>query len=185
MRIDRRYRGRRRRSPWPLIFLILVILVPSVHFLATRTRFFENPFNPLQPTPTPTRSAVTSRSGPIRTALGMNATHNVLANASRANATIGRSIRLMLLNVLGGIPGQLDRSTLGRNLLLLRRRGLAQFADGEDLRAWSIRLTPKARKLLEQAIPLWEGAQAKVERTLGKDGVASLLALLERVEQVA
>jgi len=51
--------------------------------------------------------------GPIRTALGMNATHNALANASRANATIGRSIRLFILNVLGGIPGQLDRSTLG------------------------------------------------------------------------
>lgn len=51
--------------------------------------------------------------GPVRTALGMNATHNVLGNASRANATIGRSIRLLLINVLGGIPGQLDRSTLG------------------------------------------------------------------------
>jgi hypothetical protein len=51
--------------------------------------------------------------GPIRTALAMNATHNALANASRANATIGRSIRLFILNVLGGIPGQLDRSTLG------------------------------------------------------------------------
>jgi hypothetical protein len=51
--------------------------------------------------------------GPIRLAIGMNATHNALANASRANATIGRSVRLMLLNVLGGVPGQLDRSTLG------------------------------------------------------------------------
>jgi hypothetical protein len=51
--------------------------------------------------------------GPIRLSLGMNTTHNVLANASRANATIGRSVRLLLLNVLGGIPGQLDRSTLG------------------------------------------------------------------------
>ncbi len=51
--------------------------------------------------------------GPIRTKLSMNATHNVLANGSRANATIGRSVRLFLLNVLGGIPGQLDRSTLG------------------------------------------------------------------------
>jgi len=51
--------------------------------------------------------------GPIRTALGMNMTHNALANASRANATIGRSVRLFLLNVLGGVPGQLDRSTLG------------------------------------------------------------------------
>ena len=51
--------------------------------------------------------------GPIRLAIGMNTTHNALANASRANATIGRAVRLVLLNVLGGIPGQLDRSTLG------------------------------------------------------------------------
>lgn len=51
--------------------------------------------------------------GPIRHAIGMNATHNALANASRANATIGRTVRLILINVLGGIPGQLDRSTLG------------------------------------------------------------------------
>ena len=51
--------------------------------------------------------------GPIRTALGMNTTHNALANGSRANATIGRAIRLLLINVLGCIPGQLDRSTLG------------------------------------------------------------------------
>lgn len=51
--------------------------------------------------------------GPIRTALGMNATHNVLANGNRANATIGRTVRLVLINLLGVIPGQLDRSTLG------------------------------------------------------------------------
>jgi hypothetical protein len=51
--------------------------------------------------------------GPVRREIGMNATHNALANASRANATIGRAIRLVLLNVLGCIPGDLDRSTLG------------------------------------------------------------------------
>jgi hypothetical protein len=51
--------------------------------------------------------------GPVRRALGMNATHNVLANGSRPNATIGRALRLVIINVLGGIPGQLDRSTLG------------------------------------------------------------------------
>jgi hypothetical protein len=51
--------------------------------------------------------------GPIRKQIGMNATHNAFANASRANASIGRTTRLILLNVLGGIPGQLDRATLG------------------------------------------------------------------------
>lgn len=51
--------------------------------------------------------------GPVRHALGMNATHNALANGGRANATIGRTARLLILNVLGGVPGRLDRSTLG------------------------------------------------------------------------
>lgn len=51
--------------------------------------------------------------GPVRRTLGMNATHNALGNGNRANATIGRSLRLLIVNVLGGVPGQLDRSTLG------------------------------------------------------------------------
>ena len=51
--------------------------------------------------------------GPIRREIGMNATHNALANGSRANASIGRTLRLLIINVLGGIPGRLDRSTLG------------------------------------------------------------------------
>ena len=51
--------------------------------------------------------------GPIRQALETNSTHNVLGNRSRANASIGRAVRLVLLNVLGCVPGELDRSTLG------------------------------------------------------------------------
>jgi hypothetical protein len=51
--------------------------------------------------------------GPIREQLGMQSTHNALGNGSRANASIGRALRLVILNVLGGVPGQLDRSTLG------------------------------------------------------------------------
>ncbi|MGE0684268.1 MAG: hypothetical protein AB7P69_25595 [Candidatus Binatia bacterium] len=51
--------------------------------------------------------------GPIRITLTMNATHSVFGAGNRANATIGRAIRLILINVLGCVPGQLDRSTLG------------------------------------------------------------------------
>ena len=51
--------------------------------------------------------------GPIRQTISMNATHNVLSTGNRANATIGRAIRLVLINLLGCVPGQLDRSTLG------------------------------------------------------------------------
>jgi len=43
----------------------------------------------------------------------MNAGCNVFGPGNRANATIGRALRLVLLNVGGGWPGLLDKSTLG------------------------------------------------------------------------
>ncbi len=51
--------------------------------------------------------------GPIRREIDMNAGHNVFGSGNRANATIGRAIRMVLLNVGGGWPGDLDKSTLG------------------------------------------------------------------------
>ena len=51
--------------------------------------------------------------GPIREALGLNASSGAFGPGWRANATIGRAIRLMLLNVGGGYPGVGDMSTHG------------------------------------------------------------------------
>ena len=51
--------------------------------------------------------------GPIRQRLGFNAGGNVFGPGWRANATIGRAIRLVTLNCLGAQPGLLDRSTQG------------------------------------------------------------------------
>jgi len=51
--------------------------------------------------------------GPIRQRLGFNAGGNVFGPGWRANATIGRAIRLITLNCLGAQPGLLDRSTQG------------------------------------------------------------------------
>ena len=43
----------------------------------------------------------------------MNGGVNAFGSGNRANATIGRAIRLIMLNVGGGWPGDLDKSTLG------------------------------------------------------------------------
>jgi hypothetical protein len=51
--------------------------------------------------------------GPMAGAIGMNGGCNAFGSGNRANATIGRAIRLVLLNVGGGWPGDLDKSTLG------------------------------------------------------------------------
>src|SRR5438067_4915033 len=51
--------------------------------------------------------------GPRAREIGMNGGVNAFGSGNRANATIGRAIRLVLLNVGGGCPGDLDKSTLG------------------------------------------------------------------------
>lgn len=51
--------------------------------------------------------------GPIANRLGINATNNVFGPGVRANATIGRALRLVLLNCLKYRPGVSDRSTMG------------------------------------------------------------------------
>jgi hypothetical protein len=51
--------------------------------------------------------------GPVRRSLGMNAGINVFGQGSRANATIGRALQLVIRNVGGGRPGEVDRATFG------------------------------------------------------------------------
>jgi hypothetical protein len=51
--------------------------------------------------------------GPVRQALGMNSGINVFGQGNRANATIGRALALVIRNVGGGRPGEVDRATFG------------------------------------------------------------------------
>lgn len=51
--------------------------------------------------------------GPIAAALEVNAGHNVLGPGQRANATIGRALRLVLQNVGLALPGSGDMATQG------------------------------------------------------------------------
>ncbi|HEX4893440.1 MAG TPA: hypothetical protein VFV47_09135, partial [Hyphomicrobiaceae bacterium] len=51
--------------------------------------------------------------GPIRKEIGASGGFNAIGNSDRATASIGRAIRLGLINVLDVRPGVIDRSTLG------------------------------------------------------------------------
>jgi hypothetical protein len=51
--------------------------------------------------------------GPIARRLGIKATNNVFGPGVRANATIGRALRLILLNCLKYTPGVSDRAVMG------------------------------------------------------------------------
>ncbi len=51
--------------------------------------------------------------GPVARELDINAGDNLFGPGWRANATIGRAVRLVMRNVCGSRPGTLDRGTLG------------------------------------------------------------------------
>ena len=51
--------------------------------------------------------------GPIRRELDINCGSNCLGQGRRANASIGRALQLILLNIGGAKPGDMDRATQG------------------------------------------------------------------------
>jgi hypothetical protein len=52
--------------------------------------------------------------GPIVRRLGVNGTFNCLGQGTPANASIGRALRLVLQNIGGALPGEMDRATHGQ-----------------------------------------------------------------------
>ncbi len=51
--------------------------------------------------------------GPVVPALGINSRNNLFGPGNRANSTIGRAVRLILMNTCAAIPGLFDRTILG------------------------------------------------------------------------
>lgn len=88
---------------------LMPVLVAAVKALA------QAPFNlqALQATTNPVAVWVLIN-GPLANALGFNAGVNCLGEGTVANATLGRAVRLLLRNVGGALPGDMDRSTHGQ-----------------------------------------------------------------------
>ena len=69
--------------------------------------------------------------GPIRRRIGMNMGLSALGQGNRANATIGRAVRLVLRNVGGARPGGTERSALGSPM-----KYSMCFAEWEERSPW-------------------------------------------------
>ena len=78
-----------------------------------------------------------------------------------------------------GRLSNLDRSTVGRNAKVLERMHLVQAVAGEDHREAALTLTAQGTKAVAEAAPLWERAQATIERAMGGGEAARLLTLLK------
>ncbi len=75
----------------------------------------------------------------------------------------------------------MDRTTLTRNLELLRKQHLVRIEEGQDRRMRLVFLTQEGEQALRRAWPLWQEAQARIERALGRERFEGLLADLSAV----
>ena len=90
--------------------------------------------------------------GPIAKKIQMNSGINALGQGNRANATIGRALNLIVLNVGGGRPGQADRSTLGAP-----SKYTLCFAEDESDPSWEPLSVARGFKRGVSAVTLFQG----------------------------
>lgn len=69
--------------------------------------------------------------GPIARRIGLNSGNNAFGQGHRPNATIGRAVRLIMMNAMNTRPGFLDRATLGNP-----GKYAFCFAEHEDEHPW-------------------------------------------------
>jgi hypothetical protein len=115
--------------------------------------------------------------GPVTKQIGMNSGVNALGQGNRANATIGRALQLLIRNVGGGIPGSIDRATLGNP-----GKYTFCFAEDQSDSDWPSLAMDRGYKREDSVISLFAGEglqpimdqQSRAPESLAKSMAASL-----------
>ena len=110
--------------------------------------------------------------GPVRTAIGINCRGAVFGPGFRANATIGRAVRLLILNIGGSKPHMLDKGTLAHS-------GRFSFCIGEDEEdsPWTPLHVERGLRPEQSAVTLWGGEAPRQVSISDDSGEAILLAV--------
>jgi hypothetical protein len=90
--------------------------------------------------------------GPIRRRIGMNARGNVLGQGNRANGAIGRALQLVIRNIGGGWPQEVDRATLGNP-----GKYTYCFAEDEEGSYWEPLSVERGMKPGQSAVTVFAG----------------------------
>jgi DNA-binding MarR family transcriptional regulator len=78
-----------------------------------------------------------------------------------------------------------ERTTLTRNLTILEKKGFIQMEPGNDRRERQVSITELGQEALMAAIPLWEMAQAHIEKGLGEDRLGNFIKDLSEIVSLA
>jgi len=90
--------------------------------------------------------------GPVRRRIGMNAKGNALGQGNRANAAIGRALQLVIRNIGGGRPQEVDRATLGNP-----GKYTYCFAEDEEGSSWEPLSVERGLRFGQSAVTVFAG----------------------------
>jgi hypothetical protein len=90
--------------------------------------------------------------GAVRRRIGMNAKGNALGQGNRANAAIGRALQLVIRNIGGGRPQEVDRATLGNP-----GKYTYCFAEDEEGSSWEPLSVERGVKPGQSAVTVFAG----------------------------
>lgn len=115
--------------------------------------------------------------GPIRERIGMNMKLGALGQGNRANACIGRALRLVLRNIGGAKPGGTERSTLGNPM-----KFTMCFAEWEERSNWAPLHVERGFSRTDSVVtvfPVTSGPQLIVDqKSRSADQLAASMALV-------
>ena len=75
---------------------------------------------------------------------------------------------------------RMDKSTLSRDVEVLRRHGWLAVEDGFG-RSRPLRITPAGEALLAQVVPAWQQAQERARTLIGDEGSEAVLAMARKL----
>ena len=90
--------------------------------------------------------------GPIVSQLGLNSGVSVFGPGHRANATIGRAVRLVVSNATGAVSGVLDKATLGH-----AGKYTWCIAEAEDVSPWEPLHASRGLRTEQSAVTVFAG----------------------------
>lgn len=108
--------------------------------------------------------------GPIRKALDINDGFNLFGPGWRANATIGRALRLICTNIGGGLPGELDRAAFGH-----AGKFTCCIAEKEEASPWQPLHVDRGFRADDSTVTLFAGAGPQTVNDHGSNTAAGIL----------
>ena len=108
--------------------------------------------------------------GPVRLQIGLNGGHNALGHGFRANATIGRALRLAIMNIGGARPHELTKATMGHP-----GQYTAVIAENEEESPWEPFHSERGFSADDSAITLFAGGSPQQISDFQSRGAEQLL----------